>query len=569
MEERNEEELPEAAEGEREFGHDQEDCPYEDPCFWKAYSMGRVSCASGWFWLLEQQTPSPPQAKGEKGQAWPYPRCRVTSSSALLHRARPCCIPAVEWSRRPNPTPACLGVPHATMALERDVACSASKALQSRLKEARLERARIESSTSSTVGPSVALDAPDVLSQDSLPGMPGKSLLVKRVKRSRQARDIKNLRAQMAQVLELLTEQSPAAPAPVQAPLQPQVPWTPAATPRWSMFWTQVLAPRPQRFTTFPDFMEETGFTEVELSGTIPKRWAEGESEKESEEVLAGKRMVQGKMAAMLGGSGYATPEEKDKTELDVTSVQTEARVAVANNNQNNNKGAYVALHESVVTYEAVIERLDEREKGGSVVKADGIRESKYGSTTTEETRSLGHRVSVKAGRYDGRTSWEAYRAKFQMVAQANSWNQAEKAVQLAAALEGEALRAFLDLSDEELENYRAVVTALDHRFRGTKPTTSLCQRLASRTCHSGVKLGVFAAEICYLTRKGYPHFAAEVQEDLATEAFLRGLTPDALRRHVMLTAPASLELALTQAKMVEEVLMENRALEGGSPGRM
>ncbi|MGH0119816.1 UNVERIFIED_CONTAM: hypothetical protein FKN15_000900 [Acipenser sinensis] len=207
---------------------------------------------------------------------------------------------------------------------------------------------------------------------------------------------------------------------------------------------------------------------------------------------------------------------------------------------------------------------------------ADGSRESKYRSATTEqateETKPLGHRDRVKAGRYDGRTSWEAYRAKFQMVAQANGWNQAEKAVQLAAALEGEALRALLDLSDEELADYRAVVTALDHRFGGTKPATSLRQCLASRTRHSGEKLGVFAAEIRYLTRKGYPHFAAEVQEDLATEAFLRGLTPDALRRHVRLTAPASLELALSQAKMVEEVLEENplnRALEGGPLGRL
>ncbi|MGH0134363.1 UNVERIFIED_CONTAM: hypothetical protein FKN15_072353 [Acipenser sinensis] len=50
----------------REFGHDQGDCPHEDPCFWEAYTMGRVSCASGWFWLLEQQTPSSPQARREK-----------------------------------------------------------------------------------------------------------------------------------------------------------------------------------------------------------------------------------------------------------------------------------------------------------------------------------------------------------------------------------------------------------------------------------------------------------------------------------------------------------------------
>lgn len=124
-----------------------------------------------------------------------------------------------------------------------------------------------------------------------------------------------------------------------------------------------------------------------------------------------------------------ATPEEKDEMEHDVTSVQTEARVAVAGRksghfegHQNNNKGAYAALHESgeqswqlfkeqfeqraivnewnsevqlirclpeerftkiesllkkkkTVTYEAVIERLDECEEGGSGVMADGSRE--------------------------------------------------------------------------------------------------------------------------------------------------------------------------------------------------
>ncbi|MGH0169271.1 UNVERIFIED_CONTAM: hypothetical protein FKN15_056455 [Acipenser sinensis] len=171
----------------------------------------------------------------------------------------------------------------------------------------------------------------------------------------------------------------------------------------------------------------------VDLSGTILKCWAEGECEKgaieelrrrgrEVGEVLAGKRMVQRKMAAMLGGNGYATPEEKDKMEPDAT---------------------LLSLH--WITTSGAPSRL------------------------------------------------RAYASAWPLV-----------------------------------------------------PTT-----------RKGYPH--------YLTRKGYPHFAAEVQEDLATEAFLRGLTPDALRSHVRLTAPASLELALTQAKMVEEVLEENpliRALE-------
>ncbi|MGH0149329.1 UNVERIFIED_CONTAM: hypothetical protein FKN15_019544 [Acipenser sinensis] len=154
---------------------------------------------------------------------------------------------------------------------------------------------------SSTAGPSAALGAPDVQSQDSLLDIPNAQAArsrspsphAKRVKRSKQARDIMDLKAQMAQVLELLIKQPPAAPAPVQALLQPQVPqggWemspqlaqedtlSIAASGDGASFssdmqvgsldtgggTTPVRFPdtgagssSPQRFMTFPDFMEE------------------------------------------------------------------------------------------------------------------------------------------------------------------------------------------------------------------------------------------------------------------------------------------------------------------------
>ncbi|MGH0153071.1 UNVERIFIED_CONTAM: hypothetical protein FKN15_040987 [Acipenser sinensis] len=274
--------------------------------------------------------------------------------------------------------------------------------------------------------------------------------------------------------------------------------------------------------------------------------WAEGESEKgameelrrrgrEVGEVLAGKRMVQRKMAARLGGSVDATPEEKDETEPNVTSVQMEVRVAGEGRksghfveDQNNKKGAYSQNFKKQFEARAIINEWNIKARNGRCSVSS--RESQDGGTTTEqaaaETRPLDHRDRVKAGRYNGRISWEAYQAKFQMVAQAYGWNQAEKAVQLAAALEGEALRALLVLSDEELTDCQAVVTALDHRFGGTEPATSLCQRLASRNRSPGEKVGMFAAKIHYLTRKGYPHFTTEVQEDLATEANSRCSKP-------------------------------------------
>ncbi|MGH0166138.1 UNVERIFIED_CONTAM: hypothetical protein FKN15_001293 [Acipenser sinensis] len=114
----------------------------------------------------------------------------------------------------------CLGVQYATLALERDVACSICEAFQPRVKEACLERATKASSASSMTGQSVALGAPEPLlhdlSQDPLLGIPdaqaaricSPSPQVRRVKCSKQARDIMDIKAQMDQVLELLAKQA-------------------------------------------------------------------------------------------------------------------------------------------------------------------------------------------------------------------------------------------------------------------------------------------------------------------------------------------------------------------------
>ncbi|XP_058885870.1 uncharacterized protein LOC131737915 [Acipenser ruthenus] len=101
----------------------------------------------------------------------------------------------------------CLGVQHATLALEREVACSICVAFQPRVKENRLEWATRVSSASSVAGPLVALGAPEPLlhelSQDPLLDIPGAqashshspSPQTRRVKRSKQARDIMDLKA--------------------------------------------------------------------------------------------------------------------------------------------------------------------------------------------------------------------------------------------------------------------------------------------------------------------------------------------------------------------------------------
>ncbi|MGH0119879.1 UNVERIFIED_CONTAM: hypothetical protein FKN15_059260 [Acipenser sinensis] len=66
-----------------------------------------------------------------------------------------------------------------------------------------------------------------------------------------------------------------------------------------------------------------------------------------------------------------------------------------------------------------------------------------------------------------------------------------------------------------------------------------------------------YDADVLYLARRGYPDYPPATQGDLAMEAFVRGLTPNALRQQVRLAAPTSLELALAHAERVEAVLEE------------
>ncbi|MGH0158680.1 UNVERIFIED_CONTAM: hypothetical protein FKN15_036021 [Acipenser sinensis] len=112
-------------------------------------------------------------------------------------------------------------------------------------------------------------------------------------------------------------------------------------------------------------------------------------------------------------------------------------------------------------------------------------------------------RGEVKDGWYDGRSDWEAYWAKFQIVGQTSGWSQRERAMQLITALEGEALRALLDLNEMELAHSQAVLTALDRRFGSAEPAVNLRQRMASRSRRPGEKLGMFAAEVPVLHSGG------------------------------------------------------------------
>ncbi|RXM29264.1 hypothetical protein EOD39_8968 [Acipenser ruthenus] len=139
------------------------------------------------------------------------------------------------------------------------------------------------------------------------------------------------------------------------------------------------------------------------------------------------------------------------------------------------------------------------------------------------------YRSTVRAGCYNGTTNWEAYLIQFKMTALINQWSPSEKAGQLAAALEGEATQALLDLRTTEIEDYEALLTALERRFGRSEPAVGFRQQLAVRMRRPEERLGVLSADVLYLARRVYPDQLPVVHQHFATEAFI-------------CTAPASLE---------------------------
>ncbi|MGH0120404.1 UNVERIFIED_CONTAM: hypothetical protein FKN15_039207 [Acipenser sinensis] len=153
----------------------------------------------------------------------------------------------------------CRGVQHATLALEREVACSICMAFQPQVKENRLERATRASSASSVTGPSAALGAPEPLlhelSQDPL---------LSQAPRSPSPSPQAPAAPTAAPAPTMLQVPYPPTPRGDQGEQEEslmgrpagflQVPWTPAAESHWSVFRTQAMAPCSQEFL---DFMEE------------------------------------------------------------------------------------------------------------------------------------------------------------------------------------------------------------------------------------------------------------------------------------------------------------------------
>lgn len=177
------------------------------------------------------------------------------------------------------------------------------------------------------------------------------------------------------------------------------------------------------------------------------------------------------------------------------------------------------------------------------------------GASVTVERLETHPRSTHKLPRYNGEIAADTYLLQVQLAAQLNAWTAAETARHVALSLEGNALQILTDLRPDELQDWVVLKTAIQHRFGRRLYADDARDQLAKRQRGIGESLGAYAADLRTYARRGHPNFSEEVQEELAVQAFIRGLQPERLREHLRLHVPDTLAAALAEAERVEHVL--------------
>lgn len=172
--------------------------------------------------------------------------------------------------------------------------------------------------------------------------------------------------------------------------------------------------------------------------------------------------------------------------------------------------------------------------------------------------------VGAKTPKYAGKSDWDAFRAQFELLAQACGWSDEQKALQLALCLTDDALSCLLLLDPSERANYKALVGALERRYGQCFRSELLRSELHARLRRAGEPLRALANDIEALARRAYAHMPTPVQTELARDQFIRALSPSDLRVHTQLARPQTLTDALEYA--MEREMIVGAARHDASP---
>ena len=174
-------------------------------------------------------------------------------------------------------------------------------------------------------------------------------------------------------------------------------------------------------------------------------------------------------------------------------------------------------------------------------------------------TPALSTKPRIRPSPYDGVSSWDDYRAQFELVAELNGWDGRTKAIYLAASLQGPARAILGDLDSSKRKDFSALIEALESRFGSKHQTEMYRAQLHCRMRKRKETLPELAQAVQRLTRQAYPNAPTSLQDTLARDHFIDALPESEVRWRIHQARPTSLRDALTTALEIEAFYVADR----------
>ena len=165
----------------------------------------------------------------------------------------------------------------------------------------------------------------------------------------------------------------------------------------------------------------------------------------------------------------------------------------------------------------------------------------------------------VRPAVFNGSTSWEDYKAQFELVASLNDWDKKTKATYLAVSLGGPAQAVLGDLDEDQRSDFNSLTSALENRFGTYNRKEMFRVSLRNRKRKPDESLPELAQAIRRLTRRAFPDVTADIRETMARDSFIDALSTAEERWKVHQTRPKTLNEALTVAVEQEAFFTADR----------
>ena len=147
---------------------------------------------------------------------------------------------------------------------------------------------------------------------------------------------------------------------------------------------------------------------------------------------------------------------------------------------------------------------------------------------------SLSHRKERVPDVFTGtKGSLKDWLRHFETCARWNGWDYAERGVNLAMSLWGNAQQVLGELSVYELEDFDAIKAALERRFDPAEKENLHRVEFRSRFKKKGESVTEYGFALNRIASDAYPRMPPEARETIVIDQFVSGLPSKDLRSHV------------------------------------